>query len=177
MDYVVPVVPPTGEVPPYTPPQPEAGYVPPVPPYADGGSVPPVPPQPPLPVPPPVYGGAPTGPVIAATDWKNSYFDGGTGAYIGISLLTGLLSTLSLGFAAPALVCWMLRWKYGHTVVGGYRLKFNGRGGQLFGKWLLWGLLTVVTLGIFGLWVPVKLMKWETKHLEIDSAVLTPPAN
>ena len=165
VDYVVPVVPPTGEVPPYTPPQPEAGYVP------------PVPPQPSVPVPPPVYGGAPTGPVIAATDWKNSYFDGGTGAYIGISLLTGLLSALSLGFAAPALVCWMLRWKYGHTVVGGYRLKFNGRGGQLFGKWLLWGLLTVVTLGIFGLWVPVKLMKWETKHLEIDSAVLTPPAN
>ena len=49
------------------------------------------------------------------------------------------------------------------------RLKFNGTGGQLFGKWILWCLLCIVTVGIYTIWMPVKLLEWETKHVEIDS--------
>lgn len=141
----------------------------PVPP-ASGAHLPPLPPTPAPGV------GIPQGFGMPVTDWKNSYFEGGTAAHFGMKLVTGLLSVLSLGFAVPALRCWYLRWKYRNTVVGGYRLKFNGTGGQLFGKWILWCLLCIVTIGIFTIWLPVKLLKWETKHIEIDSVVLPPIA-
>lgn len=103
------------------------------------------------------------------TDWRSSRFEGSTAAHFGMTLVIGLLSALTLGFAVPALKCWYLRWKYRNTVIGGYRLKFNGTGGQLFGKWILWSLLCIVTVGIYTIWMPVKLLEWETKHVEIDS--------
>ncbi len=136
---------------------------------AGGNAVPPVPPMPPAP-PMPAGGGAiPQGFGAPMTDWRSSRFEGSTAAHFGMSLVIGLLSVLSLGFAVPALKCWYLRWKYRNTVIGGYRLKFNGTGGQLFGKWILWCLLCIVTVGIYTIWMPVKLLEWETKHVEIDS--------
>lgn len=134
-----------------------------------GNAVPPVPPMPPAP-PMPTGGGAiPQSFGAPMTDWRSSRFEGSTAAHFGMSLVIGLLSALSLGFAVPALKCWYLRWKYRNTVIGGYRLKFNGTGGQLFGKWILWCLLCIVTVGIYTIWMPVKLLEWETKHVEIDS--------
>ncbi len=100
-----------------------------------------------------------------------SYFDGRTIALIGINLLTYLLTTISLGFAYPAMYCFKLRWIYSSTVINGYRMKFTGRGGQLFGRYILWTFLTIITFGIFGLWLPVKYKKWEISHVEIDKAV------
>lgn len=135
-----------------------------------GNAVPPVPPMPPAP-PMPAGGGAiPQSFGAPMTDWRSSRFEGSTAAHFGMTLVIGLLSALSLGFAVPALKCWYLRWKYRNTVIGGYRLKFNGTGGQLFGKWILWCLLCIVTVGIYTIWMPVKLLEWETKHVEIDSA-------
>lgn len=134
-----------------------------------GNAVPPVPPMPPAP-PMPAGGGAiPQSFGAPMTDWRSSRFEGSTAAHFGMTLVIGLLSALSLGFAVPALKCWFLRWKYRNTVIGGYRLKFNGTGGQLFGKWILWSLLCIVTVGIYTIWMPVKLLEWETKHVEIDS--------
>ena len=134
-----------------------------------GNAVPPVPPMPPAP-PMPAGGGAiPQSFGAPMTDWRSSRFEGSTAAHFGMTLVIGLLSALSLGFAVPALKCWYLRWKYRNTVIGGYRLKFNGTGGQLFGKWILWSLLCIVTVGIYTIWMPVKLLEWETKHVEIDS--------
>lgn len=134
-----------------------------------GNAVPPVPPMPPAP-PMPAGGGAiPQSFGAPMTDWRSSRFEGSTAAHFGMTLVIGLLSALSLGFAVPALKCWYLRWKYRNTVIGGYRLKFNGTGGQLFGKWILWCLLCIVTVGIYTIWMPVKLLEWETKHVEIDS--------
>ena len=131
-----------------------------------GNAVPPVPPAPPM----PAGGGAiPQSFGAPMTDWRSSRFEGSTAAHFGMTLVIGLLSALSLGFAVPALKCWYLRWKYRNTVIGGYRLKFNGTGGQLFGKWILWSLLCIVTVGIYTIWMPVKLLEWETKHVEIDS--------
>lgn len=142
--------------------EPAAASAAPVPPVS-GSQLPPAPPAP--------SGGIPQGFGAPMTDWKNSRFEGSTAAHFGMTLATALLSVLSLGFAVPALKCWYLRWKYRNTIVGGYRLKFNGTGGQLFGKWILWCFLSIITLGIFTIWLPVKLLKWETKHIEIDSLV------
>ena len=108
---------------------------------------------------------------VMVTDWKHSFFDGTLLGLIGVNLLTAFVSAITLGLAAPAMTCYRLRWIYKHTCIGGYRLKFNGRGGQLFGKYLLWALLTIITIGIYGLWVPIKFKKWETSHVEIDSVI------
>ena len=101
-----------------------------------------------------------------------SRFEGSVIALIGINLLTTLLSTISLGFAYPAMYCFKKRWIYSNTVINGYRLKFTGTGTQLFGKYILWTFLTIITLSIFGLWLPIKYQQWETKHVEIDSIVI-----
>ena len=103
---------------------------------------------------------------------QQSYFDGKLIAYIGINLLTALVSTITLGFAYPAMYCFKKRWIYASTVVNGFRLKFTGTGAQLFGKYILWTFLGIITFGIYTLWWPIKYQQWETKHIEIDSRVI-----
>lgn len=90
---------------------------------------------------------------------------------IGVNLAVAFVSFITLGLAWPALWCFRMRWVYKHTVIGGYRLKFTGKGGQLFGKYLLWVLLTIVTLTIYAWWLPIKYKKWEISHVEIDSMI------
>lgn len=109
--------------------------------------------------------------VLETVKTKESYFDGGLLGLLGVKILSGFVSMISLGFAWPAMYCFEKRWIYKHTVVGGYRLKFTGTGMQLFGKYILWTFLTIITLGIYGLWLPIKYQKWETKHIEIDSQI------
>lgn len=101
-----------------------------------------------------------------------SHFDGGLLGLIGVNLVVFFVSAITLGFAWPALWCFRLRWVYSHTVIGGNRLKFNGKGGQLFGKYLLWILLTIVTFSIYSWWIPIKYKKWEISHVVIDSKVI-----
>ncbi len=108
---------------------------------------------------------------LADVKKEKSYFDGRLIALIGINLLTILVTTVTLGFAYPAMYCFKKRWIYASTVVNGYRLKFTGTGAQLFGKYILWNFLSVITFGIFTLWLPIKYQQWETKHVEIDCIV------
>lgn len=93
---------------------------------------------------------------------NNSYFDGGVLGMIGTSLLAGLV--MLIPFVGPA---WssiiQLRWEYHHTVIDSRRHIFVGTVGSLFLKTLLWGFLTIITLGIFALFVPVKLLRWQTE--------------
>lgn len=102
-----------------------------------------------------------------SANWKDSKFDGGFWGLFGVSFLFVFVSIISLGFAYPAMYCFRLKWFYKHTVVGGYRLKFNGKGRQLFGRYVLWTFLSIITFGIFALWLPIKYKKWEIKHVEI----------
>ena len=114
-----------------------------------------------------------TQPTISLNEIKQvpSRFEGRLIALIGINLLTAFLSTITLGFAYPAMYCLKKRWLYSNTIVNGYRLKFTGSGGQLFGKYILWTFLGIITIGIFTLWWPIKYQQWETKHVEIDTYV------
>lgn len=98
-----------------------------------------------------------------------SYFDGGLLGMIGVSLVVAFVSFITLGFAWPAMWCYRLRWVYRHTVIGGRRLKFTGKGIQLFGKYLLWVFLSVITFTIYSWWIPIKYKKWEIGHVEFDA--------
>ena len=96
-----------------------------------------------------------------------SFFDGKTLGYIGISILTKLITVFSLGLLYPFAVCIKLRWINNHSIINRKKLVFDGAGVQLWGKYILWSFLTIITLGIFGLWLPILIWKWETKHVHI----------
>lgn len=97
-----------------------------------------------------------------------SKFTGGAFANFFIGLLTGIVSVITIGLLAPAMICWKERWMAKNTYINGRKLVFDGRGAQLLGRFMLWVLLSIVTIGIFALWVPVKLEKWKTKHTHFE---------
>lgn len=96
---------------------------------------------------------------------NRSYFDGSVLGYLGWSLLTWLLTTVTFGIAFPWAYVLMVNWRVQHTVIEGRRLDFDGTAMQFFGNWLKWLLLIIITFGIYGLWVVVELKKWQTKHI------------
>lgn len=93
-----------------------------------------------------------------------SYFDGNTLEHIGWSILSGLITTFTLGIAFPWATCMLERWRAKHTVINGRRLRFTGTGAQLFGNFILWYILTVITCGIYSIWFGLGLEKWKVKH-------------
>ena len=95
---------------------------------------------------------------------RESRFTGGLLGLLGISILQGLLTFITLGLAAPWAVCMKERWVARHTVIDGHQLVFDGTGGQLFGNYIKWFLLTIITLGIYAFWLEIKMKQWIVKH-------------
>ncbi len=93
-----------------------------------------------------------------------SKFTGGLLGLIGISILQGLLTVITLGIGAPWAICMKERWIAKHTIIDGRQLTFDGTGGQLFGKYIIWFLLTVITLGIYSFWLGINMKKWVVAH-------------
>jgi len=100
----------------------------------------------------------------AAVEVEQSHFDGGVLEFFGMLIAAQLITAFTLGLCAPWALCMFFRWKLSHTVIGGRRLQFNGKGGDLFVNWIKWFLLCIVTLGIYGFWLWVSLEKWKTKN-------------
>lgn len=96
---------------------------------------------------------------------QNSYFDGGVLSFTGWSILCFLISLFTLGLGFPWAFCLFQKWKVGHTVVEGKRLKFSGSGLNLFGKFIIWWLLCIITLGIYSFWLFVAMEKWKVKNI------------
>jgi uncharacterized membrane protein YjgN (DUF898 family) len=91
-------------------------------------------------------------------------FDGGAGSYVGVGILSLLLTVVTFGLATPWAAVMRLRWQTEHTLLGGRRLRFTGSGGGLFGQWIKWFFLTLVTLGIYSFWVTPRFVKWTVEH-------------
>ena len=98
---------------------------------------------------------------------KESKFDGGLLGLIGIGLLTGFLTVITLGFGLPWAICLKQKWYAAHTIIDGNRLCFDGTGGQLFGNYIKWLLLTIITLCIYSFWLPIKMNQWVVKHTHV----------
>ena len=96
----------------------------------------------------------------------DSYFSGGAGGYLGIHILSFILTLFTFGIGKAWADKMVLKWEARHTHIGGSPLEFNGTGGQLFVKYLLLVLLTPLTLGIYALFFTVIYKKWEVKHTE-----------
>ena len=95
---------------------------------------------------------------------RESKFDGGLLGLIGINLLSGFLTLITLGLGLPWATCLKQKWFTSHTVIDGKRLCFDGTGGQLFGNYIKWFLLIIITIGIYAFWLSIKMQKWITKH-------------
>lgn len=100
--------------------------------------------------------------IIPEKTKENTYFDGKTCQYFGWSMLGLLITIPTLGILYPLAYAWLYKWRVSHTVVNGYRLKFDGHAGSLIGRWILYELLSIITLTIFAWFVPVRINKWAT---------------
>jgi uncharacterized membrane protein YjgN (DUF898 family) len=95
-------------------------------------------------------------------------FTGGLLGLIGISILQGLIITVTLGIGAPWAVCLKENWVAEHTINDGRKLVFDGTGGQLFGQYIKWFLLTIITLGIYSFWLSIKMKAWVVEHTHFE---------
>ncbi len=102
------------------------------------------------------------------------------GAGVGIAVAIGAFAEnaetlmLVLGIVAIAVLgligwCWALvifiKWDTKHMVVSGQRLRFTASTINLFFNILKWTFLSVITAGIYALWLPIKVRKWQVKHM------------
>lgn len=97
-----------------------------------------------------------------------SKFTGGLLGLIGISILQGLIITVTLGIGTPWAVCLKENWLAEHTIIDGRQLVFDGTGGQLFGQYIKWFLLTIITLGIYSFWLSIKMKAWVVEHTHFE---------
>lgn len=93
-----------------------------------------------------------------------SFFDGGTLAFIGYGLLGTLLLVITCGIAYPWVMSMLQKWDAGHQVINGRRLNFDGNGLGFLGEYLLIMLFTIITCGIYSPWATVRMNRYIIKH-------------
>ncbi|MBD5632600.1 MAG: DUF898 family protein [Clostridia bacterium] len=101
---------------------------------------------------------------ISDEDDKKSKFTGNGLQLIGVDLLTGFVTLITLTFGMYWAYCYRQRWLCKHTVIDGHTMYFDGKALQYFGKCVLWCFLTIITFGIYSFWMAVNSLKWTTKH-------------
>ena len=94
-------------------------------------------------------------------------FDGGAATYLGVGILSALITVFTLGIGVPWAIVLRESWKAKHTIINGSRVTFTGSGAGLFGHYIKWWLLCVITLGIYGFWVAPRLTKWIVEHQQV----------
>lgn len=93
-----------------------------------------------------------------------SKFDGRWYQLLGVNLLAGFVTVITLSFGAYWAHCYKERWFCKHKTIDGYELYFDGKAAQYFGKRVLWTFLTIITVGIYSFWLKVKSLKWTISH-------------
>ena len=100
--------------------------------------------------------------------YADSYFDGNSFEWLGYSLLTGFVTSITCSLALPWMDCIIHSWKKKSTVVSGDRLCFDGTGSQLFGTYIVVALLTLVTCGIYSAWGECRIEQFICSHTYVE---------
>lgn len=103
-------------------------------------------------------------PIVA--NGNESYFDGGSMAYVGYSLLGGLLLAVTCGLAYPWVMAMIQKWDTKHQVINRRRLEFSGSGLGFLGEYLIILIFTVITCGIYAPWGTVRMNKYIISHTD-----------
>ena len=95
-------------------------------------------------------------------------YDGDGGEQFALQFLLVVLVIITMGFAAPYAICTIHREDAAHTIIGGRRLRFDGKAKELFALMFCWGFLSILTLGIYSFWARVNYKKWiaENTHFQ-----------
>ena len=93
-----------------------------------------------------------------------SKFTGTTSESIKINCFCSVMGVLSLGIAAPWLLCKKQRWYAKHTFIEGKQLVFDGKPRELIREYLLKLLFSYLSLGVYSFWLSLKLKKWIISH-------------
>lgn len=97
---------------------------------------------------------------------NESYFDGGSFAYFGYGLLSGLLLLVTCGFAYPWVMAMLQKWDTKHQVINHRRLVFSGSGLGFLGEFIIIFILSLITCGFYGPWGTVRLNKYIIRHTD-----------
>ncbi len=97
---------------------------------------------------------------------KNFKFHGGAASYLGVGILSTLLTLFTFGIAYPWALCMREAWKVENTSIGGRRLKFTGNGFSLIWLWIKLWFFCLITFGIYLLWVGPRLQLWVVEHTD-----------
>lgn len=87
-------------------------------------------------------------------------FTGKGGSLFWLTLWTGFLTAITLGFYLPWAICQRARWAARNTFINGRQMKFTGKGSQIAGIVYISVLLSILTLGIFTYWAYCTIKKW-----------------
>ena len=96
-----------------------------------------------------------------------SEFRGKVFEYVGLRIVTILLSIVTLGIAAPWIICMFENWIAENSVSAGNRFSFDGKGSSLVLRWLKWLLLLILTLGFYAFWLEIDYQQWRLEHTHI----------
>jgi hypothetical protein len=96
-------------------------------------------------------------------------FDGDVAGFARSHAIAGLVTVLTLGFAFPAGLVIVERWRARHLTVDGQRLTFDGSAAELFASWKWWWPLTWVSFGLYGFWVQGRVTRWVWSHMGVEA--------
>ncbi len=99
-----------------------------------------------------------------------SIFEGGTGEYIGNSIIAMLISMLTCGIGAPWGTTILQKWECKNTIIEGERYFYDGTGGGLFGVYIINALLTIITCGLYGPWAVCRINRFIVNHTHVDAS-------
>ena len=94
-------------------------------------------------------------------------FHGGAASYLGVGIVSFLITVFTLGLALPWAIVMQQSWKINNTTLDGKKLHFKGTGLGLFGLWIKWWFFMLITLGIYSFWIMPELQKWIAKNTTI----------
>lgn len=103
-------------------------------------------------------------PIVA--NGNESYFDGGSFAYFGYAIISGLLLIITFGLAYPWVMAMLQKWDTKHQVINSRRLEFSGSGLGFLGEFLIIFILSAITCGIYAPWGTVRLNKYIIRHTD-----------
>ena len=102
-------------------------------------------------------------------DVNKSEFVGNSFAYLGYSILGGLILLVTCGLAYPWVMAMLQKWDTEHQVINGRRFSFSGSGMGFLGEYLIIFLLSVITCGIYAPWGIVRINRYIVKHTSFTS--------
>lgn len=95
---------------------------------------------------------------LSRTSWRGirAGQDGSALTYVGLSLLWGGVTLITLGVCYPIMRTRLQAYRMEHTWFGDESFTFDGRAADLFGIWMIAYLLWLPTLGLSYLWYRVR---------------------